>query len=326
MLCFLMLLWPAQAAPLLVIDTRVPFSVSLPGDNGFAAASIRESAIAWHSEKDCYYLIADVIPVESPRHPNTYETEMHLWRSEDLREWAYLGVAVPKGQAPDAYDAHGVASPSAMANRGGRLYVAFSARKTPKFDQRSIGLAWSGEDPEVLPWTKSPQPISDLPGEDDDPGVLVIPGDDRLHCYHRTTGGSGYRIVHTASATPTVPESWPVATDVTARPEGVRAQELTGAAWFGNAVHLFVIEQGDGIPGIQIAHLMNTSPDGLFESARARQRYLEVPPGPIAYGGHFTPVLRDDRMVAAFWTMFQDGQRYGLAGHPAQFLEKEETP
>lgn len=314
--------WAAPVAP----DPGIPYTVALPDGPSQPPASIRENAIAWHPTRNCYYLVADVIPVDSPHHPNTYETELYLWRSDDLVDWTCLGVVVPKGSVPRDYHAHGVASPSALAWHEGRLWVAFSARKTARFDQRGIGLAWSGTDPDVLPWTTSPTPISDLPGEDDDPGVLAIPGDKRLHVYHRATGPGGYRIVHTASSTPQDPRSWTAATDVTARPEGVRAQELTGVAWIGDAVHLFVIEQGDGVPGIQIAHLIHRAPEGKFMPHDPAQRYLTGAPPRLAYGGHFTPVVRDGHLIAGFWTVFQEGPRYGLVGYPIDPATKEPVP
>jgi len=63
-----------------------------------------------------------------------------------------------------------------------------------------------------------------------------------------------------------------------------------------------------------ISHLMAAEPDGNFLPARAN-RYLEDQPTPLAYGGHFTPVMRDGALVAAFWTVMQQPPRYGLQGH-----------
>ncbi|MCP4642065.1 MAG: hypothetical protein GY851_16600 [bacterium] len=289
-------------------------SVALPEGSPVGEASIREHALAWHPAKECYYLVADVIPVGHPHHPNTYDTELHLWRSDDLHAWDLVGVVVPKGAPNSSYCAYGVASPAGMAYFNGKLYVPFSGRRTDRFDRRPIGLAWSGSDPADIPWTRTEAPVSDLPGEDDDPAVLTVPGDDRLHLYHRTTGGSGYRIAHTASGTPEDPASWPVAHDVTERPDGVRAQELTGAVWYDELVHLFVIEQGAGVKGIQIAHLVSEKPAGPFRQADAKQRYLEGQPANLAYGGHHTPVVRDGSLVGEFWTVWQTTTRYGLGG------------
>jgi len=299
-------------------DQSTTYEVALPGDTGVPAASIREHAIAWHPVRECYYLAADAVPLNSPHHPNTYETSIHLWRSPDLKTWTYLGVAVPKGGA-GRFDAHGASSPAAMTYRDGRLYVAYSARKTERFTERGIGLAWSAEDPEVLPWSTNATAISDLPGEDDDPGVLTIPGDDRMHCYHRTTGGeAGYRIVHTYSSTPQDPDAWSQGADVTQRPDGIRAQELTGVAWINDQVHLFIIEHGDVAAGAPIAHLLSDSPEGPFRSADPAQRRQRALPKRLAYSGHFTPVVRDGHHIASFWTVFQAGPRYGLQGHPVQ--------
>ncbi len=301
-----------------VYDRDEIYVVALSGDGEPPAASIREHAIAWHPVRECYYLAADVVPLDSPHHPNTYETAIHLWRSPDLKAWTYLGVAVPRG-GEGRFDAHGASSPAAMTYRDGRLYVAYSARKTARFTERGIGLAWSAENPEELPWATKASAISDLPGEDDDPGVLTIPGDDRMHCYHRTTGGdAGYRIVHTYSTTPQDPASWSAATDVTQRPDGIRAQELTGVAWIEDQVHLFIIEHGDVVAGAQIAHLVSDSPSGPFRPADPEHRRQRAVPPRLAYGGHFTPVVHEGHHIASFWTVFQAGPRYGLQGHPVQ--------
>ena len=308
---------PDAAAGVVEFDAHTLCEVALPAESPVGEASIREHAIAWHPVKEKYYLIADVVLLDSPHHPNTYETELYLWSSPDLEEWTFLGLAVPKGEAEPAYDAHGVASPAGMAYRDGKLYVPFSARKTARFTERGVGLAWSSDDPEVLPWTKSPAPISDLPGEDDDPAAVVVPGDDKLHLYHRTTGEGGYRIVHTASATPEAPGSWPKASDVTARPEGVRAQELTAAVFMGGAMRLFVIEQGDAVHGIQIADLTAGDPAEMFRQADATQRYVQGQPRSLASGGHLSLVVRDEVLLAGFWTVTQEGARYGLEGRRA---------
>ena len=206
----------------------------------------------------------------------------------------------------------------AWSTSSGKLYVPFSARKTAAFTERGIGLAWSGADPEKLPWTKTPKAVSDIPNsEDDDAALVVVPGDGRLHLYHRRTGEGGYRVAHTASATPEVPDSWPPAADATRRPEEVRAQELTGAVYAGELIQMFIIEhmkQG----GMRIAHLVSADPNGPFEPADAAHRHLSAAaqPGEIIYSGHITPVVRDGRPVAFFWTARQPGNRYGLLGHP----------
>jgi len=324
-------LWPAtsKAAPAgapFRIDRERRLSVELTADSAAGPASIREHAIAWHPVRAKYYLAADVVPLSSPRHPNTYDTEIHLWSSVDLAQWEYHGVAIEKGQPGESYDGYGVASPAGMVFAGGKLYVPFSARRTERFDRRSIGLAWSGANPEELPWRKSSRPISDLEGEDDDPALLTIAGDERLHLYHRRTGPGGYRIVHAASATPEEIDSWPRAEPATPRPEAVRAQELTGAFSEDGKAHLLVIEHLTA-GGMRIAHLAGARPEGPFGTADPSERYLtaQSQAANLAYGGHITPVVRDGRLAAFFWTVHQEGKRYGLAGHPAR-LGPERRP
>ena len=311
----------SPAAPPIDVDRSVSFRVELTAASPTGEASIREHAIAWHPGKQKYYLVADVVPLSSPHYPNTYDTELHLWSSRDLTQWTYHGAAVRKGTAATSCDGYGVASPAGMAFYEGRLYVPFSARRTPNFEKRSIGLAISEIDPERIPWRKLNRPVSDLPGEDDDPALLAMSGDDCLHLFHRRTGSGGHRIVHTASRTPDDSVTWPAAQAVTPRPNEVCAQELTGVFTANGQVHLLVIEHLiDG--GLQIAHLVSDTPCGPFHPADPNQRYLppSAQPRQLAYGGHITPVARNETPVAFFWTVPQQGRRYGLLGHPVSAL------
>ena len=296
---------------------RPAYRVELTARSPVGEASIREHAILWHPKRRQYYLIADVVPLSSPHHPNTYDTQIHLWSSPDLGQWTYHGVAVEKGRPGESYDGYGVATPAGAVFWNGCIYVPFSARRTASFGGRSIGLAWSTTDPERLPWIKTPAPISDLDGNDDDAALVVVPGDARLHLYHRIGGPPDYRIVHTASATPKQPRSWPPARPVIPRPPSVRAQELTAAFFADGFVQLLVIEHLSR-GGMKIAHLRSRHPDGPFEPAVPERRYVSAAaqPAGLAYSGHITPVVRDQKVVAWFWTVFQKGPRYGLLGWP----------
>lgn len=306
----------------IAFDHTKKFEIELSAESPIGEASIRENAIAWHPEMKKYYLVADVVPLTNPHHPNTYETEIHLWSSRDLIEWAYHGVAVKKGKLDQSYDAHGVASPAGMAYQNGKLYVPFSARRSSNFAGRGIGLAWSDKNPEKTPWTKTNSAISDLEGEDDDPALLAVPGDQHLHLYHRRTGPGGYRIVHAASKTPEQTTEWSQALPVMPRPDAVRAQELTGVYFVNQKTHLLVIEHLKR-GGIKIAHLVSENPEGPFSSADPKGRYLTAASQPkkLAYGGHITPLVRTGKCIAFFWTVPQKGKRYGLLGHP--FLNRQ---
>jgi hypothetical protein len=317
-LILLLLCQPAAWADSLVrCDFSRSYQVALDSQSPTGEASLREHAIVWHPFKKKYYLLADVIPLHSDHHPNTYNTEIHLFSSPDLKVWTYHGIAIPKGTMSGSYDQFGVASPAAATFHNGIIYCAYSARRTSHFTQRSIGLAYSNTDPEQLPWHKTTRPISDLPGEDDDAALISDESDNHLHLYHRTASSQGYQIVHCESSHPLKEDSWSRAVVVTTRPESVRAQELTGATLLHRKYHLFVIEhfyQG----GAKVAHLVSHNPGGPFQQFDKKQRYLkprEQPPN-IIYSGHITPVVKEGTLEAFFWTVSQSGKRYGLLGHP----------
>lgn len=202
--------------------------------------------------------------------------------SDDLAKWKCHGVAVKKGTVGVSHDCFGAASPAGMAFLRGKLYVPFSARRTARFEKRSIGLAVSGNDPEKIPWTKTEGPISNLVGEDDDPAVLVIPGDDSMHLFHRRTGPGGYRIVHSASKTPFDTDSWPAAKSVTPRPKEVWAQELTGVFATNGKVHLLVIKHLFA-GGMRISHLVSENPSVPFKAADPKQSYLSPKTQPATW-------------------------------------------
>lgn len=279
--------------------------------------SIRENSIVWHPDQGKYYLLADVVDTSDPVHPNTYGTEIHLLSSADLKTWTYHGVAIEKGGVGEIGE-FGVATPAGAAYFGGKIYCPFSARNTSGWTNRNIGLAWSGSDPEILPWTRADEAVANTSGEDDDPAVVAV--GDTLHLYFRTTGSatvSGYHIAHAASSTPEDVGSWSTPVACTVNPEpGVRAQELTAAFLYGGKVHLFVMEQGGSESGT--AHLASSNPaDPDFPQFDLSVRMVS-PPTTVAYNGHFTAVIGADGEPAAYtWTVFVDSYtgaatRYGL--------------
>lgn len=323
MLVLLLCQQSLRADSLVRCDFTKSYIVELNSESESGEASLREHAIVWHPLKKKYYLLADVIPLHSKHHPNTYNTEIHLFSSPDLSEWTWHGVAIPKGTRPGSHDRYGVASPVAAIFHNGIIYCPYSARRTSHFTERSVGLAYSHANPEQLPWHKLEQPISDLPGEDDDVALVSDESGQRLHLYHRSASEKGYQIVHCESSHPLQADSWSKAVIVTMRPEAVRAQELTGAMLLNGDYHLFVIEhfyQG----GAKIAHLVSRNPGGPFQPFAKNQRYLkpsEQPAG-IIYSGHITPVVKAGKLKAFFWTVSQQGKRYGLLGHPVMPTSK----
>ncbi|QDT45647.1 Glycosyl hydrolases family 43 [Gimesia alba] len=300
-------------------DVSRQYKVELTKRSDMGEASLREHTIVWHPAKRKYYLLTDVISLNSKYHPNTYESEIHLFSSKDLSNWHYHGVAIRKGSTTEAYDLHGVASPVAATLKDGKILCPFSARRTEKFTRRSVGLAYSNNDPEQIPWNKTEQPISDLVGEDDDTALVSDATCDQFHLYHRTAGPNGYQIIHRTSSDPMQFDSWSNAVVVAPPPKTVRAQELTGATFVEGAYHLFVIEhffKG----GAQIAHLVSPCPEGPFQSFQKNERYLQPGDQPrnVIYSGHITPVVKNGTLAAFFWTVSQKGKRYGLLGHPVQ--------
>lgn len=62
-------------------------------------------------------------------------------------------------------------------------------------------------------------------------------------------------------------------------------------------------------------------PAAMFVQANPFRRYLADQPVRLKDGGHFTPVVRDGKLIAASWTVYQSGKRYGLTGCPIRIGE-----
>ena len=307
-------------------NKRVPITIGIDGlSTPNYAASVREAAIVWHPVKAAYYLIADVVATTNPQHPVTYDSNIHLWKctSEDLATWTYIGVAIDKGGTVGLY---GVASCAGAVYSGGKIYAPFSSRDSADFAIRSIGLAYSGSDPDVVPWTIVSTPIVNTVGEDDDVAMVQMPGDPRLHLYFRTTNigdASGYKIGYSFSATPEVAASWATPVAVVGLRSGVTAAELTGAFRYKGSVNLVVMEQ----PAMVRAHWISANPAGPFELANAVAPTLtaqeELGLSPL-YGGHLTYAIRDEEIRGAFITVTLSGSRYGLKGYAALNNKREQ--
>lgn len=178
--------------------------------------SIREHSIIWHPVKLKYYMVADVIDTSNIYHPDTYDTELGLFSSSDLKTWTYHGICVEKGTGADDGQ-YGVASPSQIAFWKGRIYVAYSQRNggATEFTPRDVGLAYSSIDnPETVPWTKVAGHIADADeilgsgAVDDDCALVAIPGDNYLHLYWRAGLAGVYNTYHSKSKTPADTSSW----------------------------------------------------------------------------------------------------------------------
>jgi len=135
-------LFPATTglgAPPIEADRGVSFNVELTAAGPMGEASIREHSIAWHPIKKKYYLVADVIPLKSIQHPNTYNTELHLWSSGDLAKWKYHGVAVKKGTVGFSHDCFGAASPAGMAFYAATFTCRSARGERPVLKNEALG-------------------------------------------------------------------------------------------------------------------------------------------------------------------------------------------
>lgn len=157
-------------------------AVPLPTDR----FSVRQVNSLWHDGK--YYIYADVIGWDNPKHPASYGSSIGVYSSPDGRQWAYHGIVVAPG-AEGKWDFGGVATPGAIKHRG-KFYVFYSGReKKNGLGDRLLGLAVA-EKP-TGPFRKLTEPIFPLEGHPqdgpcfDDPCLAARPGDDKVYLYYR---------------------------------------------------------------------------------------------------------------------------------------------
>jgi len=286
--------------------------------------SLRESAFIYYEASNTWYLLADAVNLDNVNHPNTYETEIHLFKCTDVESlinWTYIGVAIEKGGAGELGE-FGVASCSGAAVwLDGRIYAPFSARNNgaPSFDGRTIGLAYSNANPETIPWNKLDDAIVTASGENDDPACLFIPGDSRLHVFNRSTGP--YEIIHSSSLTPRDASSWATPnTAVSLFSAGTTAIELTGVYIVDGIIQLHGMEQGPGIssPSIQISDWVSADPDKEFLPANVGNRFFQqdqfTTPATLYAGGHLGLAVRKGVVRAQFNTRTHGGARFTIKG------------
>jgi len=86
--------------------------------------SVRKTSAVWFEGR--YYLYADVIPWDNPHHPDSYDTAIHLFSSDDAEQWRHHGEVIGKDAAGE-WTASGVATPGACVFDG-KVCVAYSVR------------------------------------------------------------------------------------------------------------------------------------------------------------------------------------------------------
>lgn len=82
-------------------------------------------ATCYRDKQGVYHLFADYMPKSTI----SWTAEIRHYRSSDLRNWEYVGIAIPRGsgEAPDAY---GAASPHVLATDE-RIYLFYAGRANP---------------------------------------------------------------------------------------------------------------------------------------------------------------------------------------------------
>ncbi len=214
-----------------------------------------------------YWAYVDVVPWDSPFHPNTYSTSVHAYESADGRSWDYRGEVLPRG-GTGAWDAGGVATPTACVT-GGRILVAYSGRGRPDgAGPRSIGLA-AATTPSG-PFVRRTDPIVSETGQLDDPILVAVPGEEgRVLLYYRRADPRGRYTVSLCESrdggrTWTPPE-------VVLRATGdVRAIEPLDGKWIGGRLVFAQVEHFQK-GGMKTA--LYVSPDGRIFSP-CRRKYL----------------------------------------------------
>jgi hypothetical protein len=303
------------------------------------AASIRESCSVWHEGNQKYYMVADVIPLSNPKHPNSFETSLYLFSSVDGLNWSLVSATpcVPKGSGSDGQGLadFGAGSPTGMSVRDGKIYVPFCSRDDydaplATYANRTISLAYSTTNPEVVPWTIVPA-IADDVDQPDDPGLAYLDG--AFYVYFRARTFDSYvpgvsisdqyddvwEVRMVSAVDPTAPENWSAETvvDVINNGSGTTAGEITSVFAMGGRIHIWNMIR-PGINGLDRNMAWKTHDGGngqLVPFDNSRTFHDTIPTGIAIYlGGHAMPVIRDGSIRAMFYTSLISSPRYGLKG------------
>ncbi len=199
--------------------------------------SVRQTAAIYFAGR--HYAYCDVVPWDNPRHPNSYNTSIHAYSSDDGLHWRYEREVLPKGK-PGEWDHGGVATPSACV-AGGKILLAYSGRqRADGGGERSLGLAEASHP--LSPFEKKRAPMLKAQGHLDDPQLVTWPGDDAhvLLYFRWAAGANDYRIQLAESKD--AGKTWSDPVTVLQSHDAIRAMETVDAKWIDGQLILAQIE------------------------------------------------------------------------------------
>lgn len=151
-----------------------------------------------------YWIYADVIPWDNPYWPNSYDSSIHAFSSNDCKDWKHHGEFISHREK-DTWDYGGVATPGAVCFKE-KTYIFYSGReKTDGKGWRQIGMAVA-DNPQG-PFYKIPDPVivaSSSSSHLDDPIPIISRDGQKIELYFRQADQhlphSNYAIRKTDSA------------------------------------------------------------------------------------------------------------------------------
>jgi hypothetical protein len=215
---------------------------------------------------------ADVVPWDSPYHPNTYSTSVYEFEREDDGTWLPHGEVVwPGGEG--TWDHGGTATPGAVCWNG-KILLFYSGRQNPDgTGHRYIGMA-EGIAPRG-PFVKRSEPVVAGSGHRDDPCPIISPDGHRILLYYRLADGGKYAIRLASAESPDGP--WRDEGEVVPAVGHIRAVETTDAQRIGNRVVLAVMEH-DRRRGHPIRTALYVSGDGRTFSRTEPPAFEDIAP------------------------------------------------
>ena len=191
----------------LALATDVRFALDVDWSSGSRTTSLptanfstrKTTFLVWPGDGRTY-AYADIVAFDNFYYPDSYDTEVGAFSSDDgVGGWRYHGIVVPRGAAGE-WDAGGVASPGAAVAPDGSVLVGYAAEpRDGGAGNRGIGIARA---PHPLgPFVKSATPVASPnstcggTGRCDDVIIHSAMGADRgkngtMHLYHSLKGSS----------------------------------------------------------------------------------------------------------------------------------------
>ncbi len=175
--------------------------------------------------QDRYWVYADIVPWDNPHWPNTYDTSIGLFSSEDCSDWKYHGIVVKHKNQDFRYDFGGVTTPDAIMFSG-KIFLFYAGKENLDGGGKRHILCATSDSPDGI-FIKHKKPIAESHADHihfDDPIAILSEDKKRIELYYRYANHKAgfYEIMKVTSSDG---ENWSAPITVLKSSDKIRAYE-----------------------------------------------------------------------------------------------------